>query len=180
MFICFLKRSENSLFLFLVSSSPLPPSLSSHLLGETTESSRRGRITSTFQRVQRELVLPFEAVASVPSFVRARLEPKWARGLGALSCLGPEAVRGRSVQLVSDKAGVPAEVAGAGAVRRHVPEKLGDGGVATTDERIKTKTHSFNNLALTLFKSLCHIETIRLFTCRETVKQYQDPDVVMK
>lgn len=56
-------------------------------------------------------------------------------------------MRGRSVQLGSDKSGVPAEVAGAGAVRRLVPEKLGDGGVATTDERIKTKTQSFKKLS---------------------------------
>lgn len=94
-------------------------------------------VRATFQRVQQKLVLPFEAVASVPAFVSVRLETKPVRWLFALSCFGPGAEIG---QLSSDGFGVPAEVAGAGAVRLLVPEKLGNGGVATTGrEDLKKK-----------------------------------------
>lgn len=90
-------------------------------------------LRTTFQSVQQKFVLPFEAVASVPSFVSVGLEAKRAHWLFALSCFGPGAERGRSLQLSSDGFGVPAEVAGAFAVRFLVPEKLGNGGVATTE-----------------------------------------------
>lgn len=82
-----------------------------------------------------KVVLPFKAVALLPSLVLVRQEAEWSSRLFALSfCLGAE--RGRPLQLRSDHFGVPTVVAGPGTVWRLVPKELGDGGMATTRGKI--------------------------------------------
>lgn len=132
MFICCLKRSENSFFLSEPSSSPLPASPSSNLQRGTSASAQKGHSHLSDPPPPRLLegVLPFEAVALPPPFVEASLEAEGPRGPRALRC-GRGAEHGRPLQLGAHGFGVAAEVAGAGAVRRLVPEELGDGGVAT-------------------------------------------------
>lgn len=83
-----------------------------------------------------KVVLPFKAVALLPSFIKARLETKCSFGLFALSFnLGAEC--SCPLQLGSYSFGVTTVVAGTCAVGSLVPKELGDGGMATTGGKIR-------------------------------------------
>lgn len=75
------------------------------------------------------LVVPFEAVALLAAFVEVGQVPERPSRF-LLPGLSPGAECCRPLQLGPDQFGVPAEVAGPGAVWRFVAEELGDGGVA--------------------------------------------------
>lgn len=128
MLICFLNRSENSFFLLAPSSSLLPPSYSSCLQGGTP-ALQYDPPPSRQPPEAPERPLPFETVALLAAFVEVRQvaeRPSWFFLLG----LSPGAERRRPLQLGPHQFGVPAKIAGPGAVRWFVPEELGDGGVA--------------------------------------------------
>lgn len=134
-FIWFLKRSENSFFLFAPSSSLPPPSHSSYLRGVRSESIYRFTVKPNISDSVTKITVPFKAVALPPSFVKAWLETERSAGF-ALS-FGPGAECRRLLQLRSYSFGVTTVVAGSGAVWRLVSEELGDGGMATTGGKME-------------------------------------------
>lgn len=128
MLICVLNRSAKSFFLLTLSSSLLPPSYSSCLQGGTPALKSEPPPCREPPRAP-QWPLPFEAVALLAAFVevgQVAERPPWSLLLG----LSPGAERRCPLQLGPHQFGVPAEVTGPGAVRRFVPEELGDGGVA--------------------------------------------------
>lgn len=123
--ICFLNRSENSFFLLVPSSSLLlPPSCSSCLQGGTAAlASNPAAAAASLSHSASVSLLPFEAVALLAAFVEVGQVAEGPLPFLLLG-LGPGAERCRPLQLSPHQFGVPAEVAGPGAVRGFVPEEL--------------------------------------------------------